>query len=189
MRTEYEPIGTMRSRIIDEPPGLRIVIPARRNWFVVVFMTAWLCGWAFGEIAVIGALFGEGPPGALSLFLVVWLVGWTVGGLFAVYIVLWMLAGQEIVLLRPDALVVKRNVLGIGKRRAYDITKVERLRVVESDSGSQRPGSRAPGRGMFGRIAFDYGPKTVRFGASIEPGEARMLVDKLQERYPFDAEW
>lgn len=175
----------MRSRIIDEPPGLRIVIPARKHWFVVLFITAWLCGWAFGEVAAVRALVEGGQPGPTSLFLVVWLAGWTAGGLFAAYTLVWMLAGQEIVVLRPDALVLKRDVLGMGKRRVYDITKVENLRVVESAS----TGRRSRPRGVFGGIAFDYGPKTVRFGASIEAGEARMLIARLEDRYPFDAEW
>lgn len=57
------------------PDGYRVVIPARRNWFVLLFLCAWLGGWVFGELGASGDLLRGGdktPMGFLSL----WLVGW-----------------------------------------------------------------------------------------------------------------
>ena len=42
-----------RARITETPTGLLITIPANRNWFVVLFVGFWMCGWLFGEYAVI----------------------------------------------------------------------------------------------------------------------------------------
>jgi len=32
----------------ETPMGLEIVIPAKRNWFITLFIGAWLCGWLVG---------------------------------------------------------------------------------------------------------------------------------------------
>ena len=32
-------------------------------------------------------------------------------------------------------------------------------------------------------VAFDYGAKTVRFGASIDEAEGKIIVDRIKERY------
>ena len=61
-----------------------IVIPAKRNasrYFGGVFLLFWLCGWAFGFVAVSSQLLtGKG-----NLFSVVWLGGWTIGGILAAF--------------------------------------------------------------------------------------------------------
>jgi hypothetical protein len=45
----------------------------------MLFVTAWLVGWAFGEVfASGGLLFGKNDTA--PVFLDAWLIGWTVGG-------------------------------------------------------------------------------------------------------------
>src|SRR5512138_821345 len=78
---------------------LKIVSRVRRNWFIVLFLGAWLCGWAMGETFAIGTLLGgrEGKgPGA---FLALWLVLWTVGGGAAIFAFLMNLVGREVIAL------------------------------------------------------------------------------------------
>jgi hypothetical protein len=36
-----------------------------------------------------------------------------------------------------------------------------------------------------GAITFEYGGKTVRFGASIDETEARAIVERMKQRYVF----
>ena len=53
------------------PEGLEIVIPARRQVFVLLFLGVWLVGWLMGELTVIMQLFSRrldvqpaaSPPG------------------------------------------------------------------------------------------------------------------------------
>jgi hypothetical protein len=106
-----------KASVNDTPEGLEILIPARRNWFVTIFLGFWLCGWAMGEFMVPATFFTQGgDPGAI-LFTAVWLAVWTVGGVFALYIFWWSLVGRERILLTPSTLSIKRELFGMGRLR------------------------------------------------------------------------
>src|SRR6201985_1450701 len=87
-----------RSPIQDNITDLQIIIPAKRNWFIILFLGAWLGGWFVGEVVAFrmegGFFSGKGIP---NLFVLFWLIGWTVGGFFAFRISLWNLIGKEII--------------------------------------------------------------------------------------------
>jgi len=68
---------------------LRIVIPAKRIRFVLLFLIAWLGGWLIGEVAFLTQL-----PGASAPILLFWLAGWTLGGALALTYVAWKIAEQ-----------------------------------------------------------------------------------------------
>src|SRR5450631_4372375 len=102
-------VSAGRATMSESPDGLLITIPARKNWFLILFMAFWLVGWFFGEVTAInqiirghlphGTNLKGGLPIGVNLFLLVWLGGWTIGGAFAVVIWLWNFAGFEKVLL------------------------------------------------------------------------------------------
>ncbi len=171
------------------PGGLRIVIPARRRWFVTAFLLVWLCGWAFGEAAALWKVVTEAPAIARnfgpSLFLIVWLLGWTVGGVFALTMAAWSVAGREVVSLSGATLAVRREAFGIGRTSEYDSGAVRNVRVAAQpyDPSDFRSGLRFWGLGG-GPIAFDYGAATHRFGAGVEEAEAAELVQALRDRLP-----
>ena len=57
-----------RAIVEDKITGLRIIIPSRKNWFVILFVGAWLGGWLMGEISALGILItalGRSPAGFL----------------------------------------------------------------------------------------------------------------------------
>ena len=76
----------MRSTIEERDGQLIVTMPVRRNWFVFLFLSFWMCGWVIGEcvgiLGVLGFLPKSNGP-AEPAFLVLWLVAWTVGGLVA----------------------------------------------------------------------------------------------------------
>jgi hypothetical protein len=163
--------------------GLRVTIPARRNWFILVFMLCWLGGWTFGEVSALNQLVNGKARGA-SLFLLFWLGGWTVGGLWAAYTVAWMLNGEEVVFVGrfPACLSVQKRVFGIRLRsQDFDIGQIRRLRVcseVQMFSGFSFR-SRNNWLGGTNNIAFDYGAQTRYFGAGMDDAEAQIVVDAL----------
>ena len=179
-------VPSARSSVLDTPDGLTINIPARRNWFAILFLGFWLCGWAFGEVSVIREL-ATGKFKGSSLFLIGWLGAWTVGGGAAIYFWTWMLAGREIVTLAPTLLGVRRDILGFGRSREYDLPSIRNLRIDRSPIDNNLSGN-ALSRSMFGgTIAFDYGAKTFRFGGGIDEAEASQLIERLKSRYPFES--
>ena len=181
-----EPIPA-RATVGDTPEGFMISIPTKKHYFAIVFLPVWLVGWAFGEVFAIRTLVlpPAGSPGPI-LFMAVWLTCWTLGGGFFIYTLLWLLCGREVIVLRTDALVIRRLVLGFGRSREYDLSAVRNLRVgaapynpFDIKSGLQFWGI---GGGV---VAFDYGAGTVRFGASIQEGEAGDIVSTLKRRHQF----
>jgi hypothetical protein len=168
-----------RSSIRHVGDGIVITIPAKCNFFRLVFLGAWLVGWGFGEFMAASMLITAPHDGA-KLFIGAWLVAWTVGGGFAVYTWLWMAAGKEIIFAGPEFLAIKRDVMGFGRLKEYDWTHVARLRSSMPiwnpyvwNSGLQFWGVSG------GTVAFDYGAKTVRFGASLDDAESTWIVEEL----------
>ena len=45
-----------RARINQDFNSLNISIPSKKNWFIIIFMTAWMGGWVMGETSAIGAI-------------------------------------------------------------------------------------------------------------------------------------
>lgn len=111
-------VPTAKASVFDTPQGLVINIPAAKNWFLILFVGFWLCGWAFGEVSVIHQL-ATGKTNGSGLFLIGWLGAWTVGGCFFISMWLWSIAGHEIISLTPTSLAIRRDILGFGRSREY----------------------------------------------------------------------
>ncbi len=172
-----------RAAILDTPQGLEIVIPSKRNWFPMLFLSAWLCGWFFGEVSVWTELLGGGErsKGGPQLFLIVWLTLWTVGGAMAFLLVLWQIAGAERVVLGPSVLTIKREIFGAGPSQGYEIATIRNLRVAAQSYNPFDARASLQFWGIGGGvIGFDHGAATIRFGASIQEAEAASIVQRIQ---------
>src|SRR2546426_8907430 len=108
-----------RATIEDGPDGFQITIPGARRRFLSLFLLVWLGGWFFGERDA----FSELTTGAAAerVFLTFWLVGWTLGGLAVAHLMLWTMFGRERLILRPHSTLLRREILGVGRNRAYGI--------------------------------------------------------------------
>jgi hypothetical protein len=145
---------------------------------------AWLGGWFFGEKSAIEQILRHREVGP-DFFLIFWLIGWTTGGAWALSTWLWMAFGKEVVLLRPQALLLRHEVLGVGRTREYDLSHVRNLRVAPETgepSGWRNTHFWGPGSGL---VAFDYGARTCRFGAAVDEAEAAGIVADLKARHSF----
>jgi hypothetical protein len=174
----------MRSTMEEVSGVVRVRIPARRRWFLAVFLAVWLCGWLAGEIVALRGLFGPShsarpPP---TPFLLFWTSAWTVGGALAVYTWIWNAFGREVVELDGRALIIRREPIGLPLPKQYDLLQVRNLRVVPFDGSLWSRDSSGGMRG--GPLAFDYGARTIRFGAGIDEAEARMILDSIRTRFP-----
>jgi len=175
----------LRVTLSGGPEGLEIVIPAQRNLVVVLFLGVWLAGWVMGELTTL-ADFLKGGPRRPEGYVLLWLTLWTVGGVFAVYMWLWMLVGKERILMGTSALRLKRDVLGLGPTRSYELLRVYNLRVATKPA-SPRDTAVTPRLASLigGLIAFEYEGKTIRFGAALDEAGAQMIVERMRQRYAF----
>ena len=46
-------VPTAKASVFDTPAGLVINIPSSKNFFLILFLGFWLCGWLFGEFSAI----------------------------------------------------------------------------------------------------------------------------------------
>ena len=178
-----EPVPGMKTTVRDDVGGLIFEFPPRRSRYAMIFLPVWLAGWAAGEIFGAQTLLRGGDS---SSFMLIWLCAWTVGGIFATFAWLWMLTGKERVILKPDALVHRYELFGIGRSREYELSHVRSLRVSPEPSDSLGGGWKRNSIYFGGGVvAFDYGAKTVRFASSVDEAEGKMIVDRILRRYPF----
>jgi hypothetical protein len=183
------PIKPFAARHTTDDLGdmLKITIPSQKQWFQMLFLGFWLVSWALGEIAALGGLLSGNGFGGPSLFLIAWLGIWTIGGGFAIYTLLWQLVGNEIIQISDYAIRTSRSILGFGFPKEYSSEYIKALRVSASPSSNDVFGrsraSRFYGLGG-GLLAFDYGAKTVQFGAGIDEAEAKQILSEIQQRYP-----
>ncbi|MDR4465850.1 MAG: hypothetical protein MRJ66_16455 [Nitrospira sp.] len=177
------------SRVIiaDTSQGLRIVIPYTRSWFVIFFLGFWICGWAVAEYMVSSQfLRGDAPPEG-ELFMLAWFGVWTVGGLFAIYALLWQVMGKEIVMVHGQVLRTRYDIGGFGFNKDYDLIQMRDLRPAPVLFNPLDLSSSLQLWGVGGGvIAFDYGAKTIRFGAGLDEGEAKQVVTAIKQRYRIE---
>jgi hypothetical protein len=177
-----------RARIFRSGNTLEINIPTKKNWFIIIFMSAWLCGWLMGEIFAITALLADDTPAEGSAFLTFWLVGWTIGGFFALSVLLWSLTGLEIVKVENGILEVGRQIFSLKKTKKYQISEIKHLTTnpaVDNDiwgMGYQRNLFGLKG----GALKFDYGLKTLKFSGGIDEAEGRIIIEAFKRNPNFN---
>ncbi len=166
-----------------------IEIPAKRNWFVVIFLTAWLGGWVMGELFAIAALtgfLGDTVEIAGSFFILFWLIGWTVGGYFAIRTWLWMIAGKEIISFDNNELRITKKGALLYSPKVYDLREVKNFALnpntnadfsfgIFSKNGRWWPEN----NGIF---KFDYGLKTIKIANDLDEAEGRFILEKIKEK-------
>jgi hypothetical protein len=177
-----------RHKTEDFGDTLRITIPSKKQWSLILFLSCWLIGWAFGEFNSLKTLFGDQGYEGTTSYMIGWLLAWTIGGVYATYLLLWLLSGKEVIEISSQGIIIGRVLLGFSfPQKEYSSEYVQDLRVSVTFRRTDIFGrSRAwEFYGMSGGlIAFDYGSKTVRFGSSIHEAEAKKIVAKISRRFP-----
>ena len=174
-----------RVQLQREPGRLRAVVPVRRNWPAILFLGAWLGGWAFGETFAIRQVFFTSTPLTAQGFLLFWLAGWTVGGAFAFYTLAWSTVGREEIVVDGRVLAIRQAAGPIGRTRRYDLAQVQELRAASTEQALANRFGRFSYPGMNrGELAFSYGAKTYRLGIGLEGLDVKLLLEALRERIP-----
>jgi hypothetical protein len=167
--------------------GIQTVIPSRKNWFLILFFSVWLCGWFVGESTAIAQLLGHPFSGKAQPagFLGIWLLFWTFGGIAVFATLIWQFAGREMIALSSMTLTHRVEAFGLGRTRTYRASEIHELRAsINAFSGYGRSGRAGMpfGVGGAGSLVFDYGARTIRMAAGLDEAEARMLVKEFSTR-------
>lgn len=170
--------------------GLLISIPSRKKWYLIIFMGIWIVGWAFGEVTVGGLIlkgllgngtFGGPPP----LVMLIWFTLWTVGGVFALYTVLWQLVGKEEIEIDSHSITISQVIFSVRRSKEYTGKYIKDLRTSPMGINEMHNWSRSLAiYGIGGGIiVFDYGAATIRFGNGIDEAEGKQIIAEIQQKY------
>jgi hypothetical protein len=178
----YNMINNGKATIEKTFGGLNIIIPSKKNWFALLFGTAWLGGWFFGLLSASNMLFPSRTEHfGTNGFMIFWLIGWTTGGLGVIGLLLWGYFGQEKFSTDENETLLARTVFGIGLKDRLDLSEIKNLRTEFGNDnwlGNNRWAFWGVGPG---KIKFDYGLKTYSFGLGIDDAEASYIVELLNE--------
>jgi hypothetical protein len=184
---ETDPLARGRARIEPRPDGTEIVIPAKREWPMLLFLLCWLGAWTVGGVTVIGSLISGTAEDEAVPFTLFWLGAWALGMVFVGSVLTWGFFGREIVSVTSEALTVTRKAGPYRREKRFARERVERLRI-DAYRGALREmfdprNSFRRGMEMWGlsggSIVFDYGARTHSFGNKLDDAESRQIVRVL----------
>lgn len=160
-----------RSTFSEQPEGLRISIPPPRSPFLAIFFVFWFTFWTYGGLTFTYE-FWHGSRRDLFTFL--WLCFFWIFTPIVTHQLLFALIGYDVLMIRPDVITHRAELLGFARARSFSVPEMRNLRFVPgSGSGKSRRAS---------CIAFDYGAKTVRLAHEIEEAEGNMVIDRILQR-------
>lgn len=182
----FEPLPKVWFRIERDKGIERIVIPARRSWFALIFLPIWLVLWSVGGVVVMS----QAMAGQDVAFSVVWLILWFFGILFALGWLGWQISGKETLSIEPGALVRGWKLLGFGRQKRYDLTHVKNLSAAAPPFPfAMMQVSVPPFLPMtFGSVKWAYGAATIYACAGLTEAEGEMIVEHLKPKLPIAAQ-
>jgi hypothetical protein len=116
-----------RARVEQRADGLHVRIPARRNWFIMAFLTAWVT-----MFVLIGTEAFTGGERVEEDGVVVAVLGGLVflaAALLAVAYVIWSLIGREEVTVAGGRLEHVRRAGPVRHRRSFD-ARIDDVRLI-----------------------------------------------------------
>jgi hypothetical protein len=194
--TDDDPLARGRSRLERTASGTRIVIPAKREWPLLLFLLFWFGGWTVAGITVVSELIsGSAGDDGGTAFTAFWLGGWLLGWVFAGSVLTWSLAGREIVRVDGSDLVVSRNAGPYKRVKRFARERIDDVRVEPYEGfvhGMFNAGkSWRHGMEMWGlsggSVVLDYGARTHRFGNKLDTPEAGQIADHIRRELRLDA--
>jgi hypothetical protein len=178
---ETDPLARGRARVERRVEGLRIEIPAKRDWSVLAFLILFLVIWlAAGVAEIVEAARGEGELGGQLGPLIIL----SLGCLWAVWLLSVTFAGKEIATVTAGEFVLERVAWPHRREKRFRRDRIERLRTDAADrperTFARMWNSQWEQFGLAGgSIVFDYGARTHRFGTKLDEAESRQLVELL----------
>ncbi|MCO5946233.1 hypothetical protein [Mucilaginibacter flavidus] len=174
-----------RASIIENFDGIEIIVPAKRNTFVIIFFSIWLCIWTVSEFSTLNT-FIIGRNSSRDIFSIVWLCGWTLGGLIAFRALFWTITGKEIIKVGQGALTINKRGALLYKAKSYDLREAKNFRAWQ-EYAPRGPFGNTGSNNAFniannGTIRFDYGMQTIKFADGLDEAEANFILQKLRDK-------
>ena len=181
--------ATWRAKVEERPEGLNVTIPREFNPLGTILLSS-----CFAIIYLQGRWIIDDIRSAVRSYpdfiaLVIWLA------ILALILraVLWSIWGLERIFVDGKILTIRREILALGMTRAFELAKVDGLRIFVS-KGFRVPilnpqGKKALGLYLMspdhrGTIVFEYKAKTYAFGIDLPEEEARRVIKQMEQYSP-----
>ena len=153
--------------IEDNQERLKIILPVKRNQFLLGLFSLCMIIWAGMTVAIIAAMIREHYNLLLNVMLVIWLGIWLWFGR-----ILWrrwqfFAANREILFINHERLILRRPLSLLGITDAYDMKHVNPFYFSDTHF--------CP--------TFDYAFQHVYFGQSLAAEDAVRLIAALNNRF------
>lgn len=155
---------------------LRLVLPFRRNRLVIGIVGVLLAVFAVPLFSVLGQM---GPPDGdlfslvFVLFHLFWGLGWSAGVGMIALVFLALLLGREVMVVRPESILIRLELLGFGVGGEYEARGISNFRPVQPDADAGTSW-RGP------HLAFDYYGVQVGFGSDLVGARALEILDLVR---------
>lgn len=170
-----------RVRIEETEEALKIAIPVRKHFALLSVITLFLAFW-FAAGCFVAWQFIE-TDGFKSVFHLFWLVGWAVGMVYMGLILLWMLTGEEQVVITGSELRIILKLPWFGWTRKHRLDWIKEVGVNTGRTPVLGLWYNLEAWGVVGKsLRILYGYSDVRFGVRLDDAEKTLVVNEINRR-------
>jgi len=163
--------------------GFEIIIPSKRNWFLVIGFSLFILIWFVVEAFVLMSFILYSTNNSFPF---IWICGWTAAGIFAIRMWLWHAMGKTSISIQNDQLTLWRQHDIFSKSKQFELGKIQNLHIqnrdIERSAYFVRPNY------LFSdetkTIAFEYENRTIRAVDWLTSTDANWVMSRLQPKIP-----
>ena len=161
---------------------LSIVILSLTNKTKNSLLFIWLLLWTLSGITVLVYYFKIADHNTKAA-IIVWFGFWVYFEYMIAKALLWRKYGKEIIKLRDNKLLYKRDIAGKGKIRVFEFNFMKDLRIIEEKSNSFVENLNNSYWVIAGeKLGFDYYGKEIKIGIQLDEQDAIALKNELKKR-------
>ena len=159
---------------------LSIVILSLINKVKNRFLFLWFILWSISGLIVLSQYFIMPDPNTKTA-IIVWMGFWAYFEYKIFHAYLWRKSGKEKIKINDKKLLYKRDVLGRGKIKMYDIDIIKNLRLIEPKEDSFIENLNNSYWVIGGeKLAFDYYGREIKFGLQLDETDAKALLKLMK---------
>lgn len=182
MSGPYEAPGSSRLSIHRDPQVTRIVVRARRQILIFLFLMFWFAGWTMGGLIAFSTVAsGGGEVG----FIIFWLCGWAVGWVSVTCLLVWLAVGKEVLEVNSRGLIKILKAPYPLRKWQYDpawLGAIHSHPAKPSGAFDNKLTALMP-FGSYGSVQIDYGHSTIHFGVMLDAAETSAIVTELERSF------
>ena len=167
----------------ETPNGFEILIPSKRNWFLVIGFSFFLLIWFVVEAFVLMSFI---LYSTINSFPYIWICGWTAAGLFALRMWLWHAVGKTRISIQNNLLTIWKQHDIFSKLKQFELGKIHNLHIqnrdVERSAYYIRPNYLFTDETKT--IAFEYDGRVIRAVDWLNINDANWVISRLQPNIP-----